>query len=40
MDEECIEDLKSLHEEFDIHITGEGGEYETLVLGAPFFEGE
>ncbi|KXB06354.1 hypothetical protein AKJ53_00610 [candidate division MSBL1 archaeon SCGC-AAA382F02] len=38
IDRECLEDLKSLKEKFGIHITGEGGEYETLVLDAPYFE--
>ena len=38
IDEECIEDLKKLHEKFKINISAEGGEYETLVLDAPFFK--
>lgn len=38
IDGDCVNDLKELHEEFGIHISGEGGEYETLVLDAPFFE--
>lgn len=38
IDQNCINDLKKLHREIGIHITGEGGEYETLVLDAPFFK--
>lgn len=38
IDGDCIEDLEALHGEFGIHVTGEGGEYETLVLDAPFFD--
>lgn len=37
IDKNCLDDLKMLNEKFGIHITGEGGEYETLVLDAPFF---
>jgi uncharacterized protein (TIGR00290 family) len=37
LDERCVEDLVKLHEKFKINISGEGGEYETLVLDAPFF---
>jgi len=38
IDQNCIKDLKRLNEEKGVHVTGEGGEYETLVLDAPFFE--
>ncbi|KXB00359.1 hypothetical protein AKJ42_01050, partial [candidate division MSBL1 archaeon SCGC-AAA261C02] len=38
IDNECIQDLKELHEDFGINPAGEGGEYETLVLDAPFFK--
>ncbi|MFC1786943.1 diphthine--ammonia ligase [Halobacteriota archaeon] len=37
MDEKTIEDLKILNQRYGIHMAGEGGEYETLVLDAPFF---
>lgn len=37
IDAECLNDLKMLHEKFGIDISGEGGDYETLVLDAPFF---
>jgi ABC transporter with metal-binding/Fe-S-binding domain ATP-binding protein len=37
IDEECLEDLKKLHNKFGIDISAEGGEYESLVLDAPFF---
>lgn len=38
IDEKCLDDLKELRGEYGIHIAGEGGEYETLVLDAPFFK--
>ncbi|KUO40605.1 MAG: hypothetical protein AVW05_03435 [Hadesarchaea archaeon DG-33] len=38
IDEECLEDLKRLHAKFKINISAEGGEYESLVLDAPFFK--
>jgi ABC transporter with metal-binding/Fe-S-binding domain ATP-binding protein len=37
IDENAIKDLIELHREFHVSIVGEGGEYETLVLDAPFF---
>ncbi len=37
-DEKLIEDLKALHRKYRIHIAGEGGEYETLVLDAPYYK--
>lgn len=37
MDEKTIEDLKILSQRYGIHMAGEGGEYETLVVDAPFF---
>jgi len=37
IDERCLEDLKRLHAKFKINISAEGGEYESLVLDAPFF---
>ncbi len=37
-DDKMIEDLKALHMRYRVHLAGEGGEYETLVLDAPFYE--
>jgi predicted ATP pyrophosphatase (TIGR00289 family) len=37
IDEKCVKDLAKLHEKFRINVCGEGGEYESLVLDAPFF---
>jgi diphthine-ammonia ligase len=37
-DEKLIEDLKALNRKYRVHIAGEGGEYETLVLDAPFYK--
>lgn len=37
-DEKMIEDLKTLHRKYGVHIAGEGGEYESLVLDAPFYK--
>ncbi len=36
-DEKLVEDLKVLNRKYRIHIMGEGGEYETLVLDAPYY---
>ncbi|MCZ7398289.1 MAG: TIGR00289 family protein [Candidatus Methanoperedens sp.] len=36
-DEKMIEDLKALNRKYRVHIAGEGGEYETLVLDAPYY---
>ena len=36
-DEKLIEDLKALNRKYKVHIAGEGGEYETLVLDAPYY---
>ncbi len=33
-----LKKLKKLNEEYEIHLSGEGGEYETLALNSPFFE--
>ena len=33
-----IEDLKALNRKYRVHIAGEGGEYESLVLDAPFYK--
>lgn len=37
IDRECIEDLKRLNRKHRVHIAGEGGEFETLVLDCPLF---
>ena len=37
IDQEVLEKLKSFTRKHRISLTGEGGEYETLVLDAPFF---
>ncbi len=37
-DERMLDDLKALHRRYRIHIAGEGGEYETLVLDAPYYK--
>ncbi|KYK24337.1 hypothetical protein AYK25_00440 [Thermoplasmatales archaeon SM1-50] len=37
IDKETIERLVNLHRNHGIHIAGEGGEYETLVLSGPLF---
>jgi diphthine-ammonia ligase len=37
-DEKMIRELKVLNKKYRIHIMGEGGEYETLVLDAPFYK--
>lgn len=38
LDESAIGDLKKLNEKYGVHIGGEGGEYETLVLDGPIFK--
>jgi len=38
IDEACVTDLKELNRKFKVSLVGEGGEYETLVLDAPFFK--
>jgi ABC transporter with metal-binding/Fe-S-binding domain ATP-binding protein len=37
LDDETVDALLRLHERHGVHPCGEGGEYETLVLDAPFF---
>jgi len=37
IDQKAIQDLVEMKERFRVSIVGEGGEYETLVLDAPFF---
>lgn len=38
LDEDAIEDLRSLNDACGVHPVGEGGEYETVVLDAPMFD--
>lgn len=38
LDEEAVESLRTLKEKYGIHVAGEGGEYETLVLDMPMFK--
>ena len=38
IDEGAIRDLQELQKRYRIHLCGEGGEYETLVLDAPYFK--
>jgi len=38
LDEGAVDDLSVLHRKHGVHIMGEGGEYETLVLDAPIFK--
>ena len=38
LDEGAVDDLSELHRKYGVHIMGEGGEYETLVLDAPIFK--
>jgi ABC transporter with metal-binding/Fe-S-binding domain ATP-binding protein len=38
IDEDVVEALIDLNKRYGISIVGEGGEYETLVLNAPFFK--
>jgi ABC transporter with metal-binding/Fe-S-binding domain ATP-binding protein len=35
---EALSDLKNLSDKHKFHLSGEGGEFETLVLDAPFFK--
>jgi len=38
IDENTVKALMELNKQYDISLIGEGGEYETLVLDAPFFK--
>lgn len=38
LDEKALEDLIMLRKKYGVNPSGEGGEYETLVLDAPFFK--
>lgn len=37
LDAAAAQDLQRLHERYGVHVGGEGGEYESLTLEAPFF---
>ena len=37
IDEKFIKEIKELNKKYKIHIAGEGGEFETLVLNCPLF---
>lgn len=38
LDQHALEDLLDLQDRYRVHPGGEGGEYETVVLDAPFFD--
>lgn len=38
LDNSALRDLKALSEKYHIHIAGEGGEYESLVVDGPIFK--
>jgi diphthine-ammonia ligase len=38
IDKEALDDLVELNSKYQLSIIGEGGEYETLVLDAPYFK--
>ncbi len=38
IDEKCIDELTELNRKYGINISGEGGEYETLVIDCPLFK--
>ncbi|WP_049922827.1 diphthine--ammonia ligase [Halopiger djelfimassiliensis] len=38
IDREALADLEALHEEYGVHVLGEGGEFETLVIDGPHME--
>lgn len=38
LDSEAVEDLKKLNKKYGVHMGGEGGEFETLVLDGPLFK--
>ncbi|MFC4356650.1 diphthine--ammonia ligase [Halobium salinum] len=35
LDREALDELTALHEEYGVHVLGEGGEFETLVVDGP-----
>ncbi|MFW6385244.1 MAG: diphthine--ammonia ligase [Halodesulfurarchaeum sp.] len=38
LDESAFDSLVSLNEEYGVHVLGEGGEFETLVIDAPYMD--
>lgn len=40
IDKDCIADLKNIDKKYGISLNGEGGEYESFTLSAPFFKKE
>ncbi|MFB6124615.1 MAG: diphthine--ammonia ligase [Halanaeroarchaeum sp.] len=38
LDRDALADLQALHEEYGVHVLGEGGEYETLVTDGPHMD--
>ncbi|MXV63776.1 diphthine--ammonia ligase [Natronorubrum sp. JWXQ-INN-674] len=38
LDRDAIEELETVHEEYGVHILGEGGEFETLVVDGPHMD--
>src|SRR3989344_5506944 len=38
LDNSLIKDLKNLNKKYNIHLAGEGGEYESFVLNCPLFK--
>lgn len=37
IDEECLKELLKIHRKYGINVSGEGGEYETLVIDCPLY---
>ena len=37
LDMDALNDLKRVHDRYGVHVGGEGGEYETLVLDCPLY---
>ena len=40
LDSDDIDELESLNDEYGVHVMGEGGEFETMVLGGPHMNSE
>lgn len=38
IDENVLEELRGTHQRYKVHLAGEGGEFETLVLDGPIFK--
>lgn len=38
LDADAVDELEALHEEYGVHILGEGGEFETLVVDGPHMD--